>query len=375
MPHEREMELIIRTQEQEGLRPRENARGVVVPKETGVPAPEVQALTRRDAAGSPTYYDVPMLKPPVWKWEIATYFFLGGLSAGAFLLARLAERFGGRKYRDVTRAGTLVAAASFAPCPALLIKDLGDPKRFHYMLRVFKPGSPMNFGAWVLTAYGAFLSAAAFREWYRGVGGEPEGPLARAADSAIGVVSDGAGVPTAILLAGYTGVLLSTSNTPLWARNPWIGPLFGASAVSTGAAATRLLLEAKRPIESGDIEDVEGTPCERSAEHPLERIEVSSKLAEAATLAGYLASAGILAAPLTKGEYAPHLWGGVVGAGLVASTVAEGVAKRYKKASPYLKLAGAALTLAGGFALRWAMVHAGHASAKDSKANREASRR
>jgi formate-dependent nitrite reductase membrane component NrfD len=338
--------------------------GAMLPRARAL-APEVQALTRRDSAGAPTYYDIPILKPPVWKWEIAGYFFLGGISAGAFLLARLAERFGGRKYRDVTRAGTIVAAASFAPCPALLIKDLGDPKRFHYMLRVFKPSSPMNFGAWVLTAYGAFLSAAAFREWYRVVGGEPDGQLARAADSAIGIVSDGAGVPTAILLASYTGVLLSTSNIPMWARNPWIGPLFGASAVSTGAAATRLLLEAKRPTEPGESGDVGW---------PLRQIEAASKLTEAATLAGYLVSAGALAAPLTQGEYAPQLWGGVVGAGMVASTIAEGVARRNKKASPWLKLAGAALTLAGGFALRWAMVHAGHTSAKDSNANREASR-
>src|SRR5205085_5334062 len=92
----------------------------------------------------PGYYDVPMLKPPVWKWEIAGYFFLGGLSAGAYLLARMAERFGGRKYRDVTRAGTAIAWGSMLPCTPLLIKDLGDPKRFHYMLRVFKPSSPMN---------------------------------------------------------------------------------------------------------------------------------------------------------------------------------------------------------------------------------------
>jgi formate-dependent nitrite reductase membrane component NrfD len=359
MPEEIVLEQIRRTQEKEGLRPHENARGVVVPKTTGQPVSEVQALTKRDGSGAPAYYDVPMLKPPVWKWEIANYFFLEGVSAGAFLLARLAERFGGGRYRDVTRAGTIVAAATFAPCPALLIKDLGDPKRFHYMLRVFKPGSPMNLGAWTLTGYGAFMSAAAFREWYRNAAGEPEGRLAKAADSTIGIASDAIGIPLAILLAGYTGVLLSTSNTPLWARNPWIGPLFGVSAMSTGAAATRLLLRSKH---------------RNVTEKPLERVESVGRMAEAATLAGYLASAGTLAAPLTKGRYAAHLWGGVVGAGLVASTVAETVAKRYKKASPFLKLAGAALTLVGAYALKWAMVHAGPPSAKDPKANREMSR-
>jgi formate-dependent nitrite reductase membrane component NrfD len=164
----------------------------------------------------------------------------------------------------------------------------------------------------------------------------------------------------AILLAGYTGVLLSTSNTPIWARNPWIGPLFGVSAMSTGAAATRMLLKPKQKALT---------------EKPLEQVETVGRLAEAATLAGYLASAGTLAEPLTKGRYAAQLWGGAVGAGLVASAAVETVAKRYKKAAPLLKIAGAALTLAGAYALKWAVVHAGHASAKDSKANREASKR
>ena len=40
---------------------------------------------KRQSATPKSYYDVPMLKPPVWKWEIATYFFLGGLSAGAYM--------------------------------------------------------------------------------------------------------------------------------------------------------------------------------------------------------------------------------------------------------------------------------------------------
>ena len=36
---------------------------------------------------------------------------------------------------------------------ALLVLDLGDPLRFHHMLRVFKPSSPMSLGTWSLTIY------------------------------------------------------------------------------------------------------------------------------------------------------------------------------------------------------------------------------
>src|ERR1700759_80001 len=34
-----------------------------------------------------SYYGRPVLKPPVWEWKIPAYFFAGGLSAGAALLA------------------------------------------------------------------------------------------------------------------------------------------------------------------------------------------------------------------------------------------------------------------------------------------------
>lgn len=34
------------------------------------------------------------------------------------------------------------------PAPGLLIADLGRPARFLNMLRILKPRSPMNLGAW-----------------------------------------------------------------------------------------------------------------------------------------------------------------------------------------------------------------------------------
>jgi hypothetical protein len=43
----------------------------------------------------------------------------------------------------------------------LLVLDLGDPLRFHHMLRTFKPGSPMSVGTWCLTIFSLPLTAAA----------------------------------------------------------------------------------------------------------------------------------------------------------------------------------------------------------------------
>src|SRR2546422_1017372 len=44
-----------------------------------------------------------------------------------------------------------------------------------------------------------------------------------------------------LFIAGYTGILLSVTNRPIWADSPWLGALFVASGVSTGAAALILL--------------------------------------------------------------------------------------------------------------------------------------
>jgi formate-dependent nitrite reductase membrane component NrfD len=322
---------------------------------------------RRQDRPAPSYYDVPMLKPPVWTWEIAAYFFLGGLSAGAYLLARMAERFGGGRYRNVTRAGTAVAIAALTPCPLLLIDDLGDPKRFHYMLRVFKPQSPMNLGAWTITGYGGAVTLAALNEWRkRGRNGNEKQAASLAeklVDGVISGIADGAGVPLALLLGGYTGVLLSSTSTPIWARNGWLGPLFSVGAFSTGASAVRLALEAAEP-------EMEKHP----AHTPLLRAEQAAHLAEAVTLGGFLAAAGDLAAPVTQGRYALTLWGGAVGAGLILPALLEHAPIRSKQARRWLRLAGAAAGLTGGFLLRWAITQAGHPSGSDPQAARTASR-
>ena len=349
---------------------------------------------RKPEIETPTsYYDVPMLKPPVWKWEIATYFFLGGLSAGAYLLARTAARFGGKRYQDITQAGTAIAATAFVPCAPLLIRDLGDMTRFHYMLRVFKPRSPMNLGTWTLTGYGAVLTLTALKEWRKGRrGGDRETgrqgnrerekgkrkkekekvtsqhrtpntqhrppPSSLLLDAAL----DGAGMPLALLLAGYTGVLLSTSATPLWARNRWLGPLFSASAISTGASALELALQAHSP-------NAEAAPSHR----PLKQIDAVAKITEAVALAGYLGEAGKFAAPITTGKYAPHFWGGAVGAGLAGSALLGAIPVKNPKTRRALRIVGAAAGLAGGFALRWAVSQGGHISGSDPQAARDSS--
>ena len=189
----------------------------------------------------------------------------------------------------------------------------------------------MNLGAWTLAGYSGVAMFHALLQWREDaakskVKTEPDEPMSEG-EKALRLALDGAGVPLALLLAGYTGVLLSTTATPIWARNPWIGPLFSASAFGTGAAAVGLALELTDPEE--------GEPSSRK---PMRAITAAARVTEAACYAGFLRSAGELARPITQGEYAPLHLLGAVGAELVVSTVLENIPVKSEKTRRALRI-------------------------------------
>jgi formate-dependent nitrite reductase membrane component NrfD len=176
-----------------------------------------------------SYYGRPVLKQPVWDWKIAAYLFCGGLSAGSALVgagADLTRRPGLRKSSRIGALLSILASLYF------LVADLGRPERFHHMLRVAKPSSPMSMGTWMLTAYGpgAGLAGAAElmpsrlrRTWL----GRLVGWLARPA----GLWAAG----TAPGVASYTAVLLSHTAVPAWRdAHPYLPFVFTGSAAASG---------------------------------------------------------------------------------------------------------------------------------------------
>ena len=183
---------------------------------------------------------------PHWTWFIIPYFFVGGLAGGAAFLAAVLDLFGAPEDRPVVRTGHTVAAAGAILSGLLLTIDLGRPLRFWHMLFqsanlpaiMFKAWSPISVGAWAILVFGlcTVLSVLGARAeegrlqnaGLRAVGGAVRGGVAK--------LVSGLGGLLGIFVAGYTGVLLSVTNRPIWADSPWLGALFVASGVSTGAA-------------------------------------------------------------------------------------------------------------------------------------------
>jgi len=289
------------------------------------------------------YYGQRVLLSGPWHWLVTWYFYLGGISGASFLLATLAGWFGGDRARGIRRAGHLVSAAAIAPAPALLILDLGRRARFHHMLRVFKPLSPMNSGAWALSL---FAVASGLSAWHELAETRllPR-PLRRVGQALPQGVVSAAGATTALYFSGYTGTLLATTAIPLWGRTPILGALFMSSAAATGGAAIDTVLA------------VAGRDAPQLVAPGL-----AALVAEAALSEALLRRLGPeVARPLTTGR--TRRWFTAYRAVGMGVPLALGVLPMRRDRG--VRLASAAATLVGGFCLRAAIVEGGHESAED----------
>jgi hypothetical protein len=191
------------------------------------------------AATAPVaYYGQPIVKPPVWTWQIGLYFFVGGTAGMSGVLA-LAGLLTGQPLA-FARAALAMAFAGAVLSPALLIADLGRPARFLNMLRVFKWRSAMSMGVWTLLSFSAFAAAALLLALARplltraGVSPTASGAL-------LFVVVAGTAAFGAVL-ATYTGVLLGATAVPVWSSHHRLLPFhFGVVALGSASAILELL--------------------------------------------------------------------------------------------------------------------------------------
>jgi len=302
-----------------------------------------------------SYYGRPIVKPPVWKPEIPLYFFFGGL-AGASANLAAAATFAGRP--RLARRAWVGAFVGVTVSPMLLIKDLGRPKRFLYMLRVIKITSPMSLGAWLLAANGGATTLATGLNLLlpRRRGGLPE----------VGAALLGAP------LATYTAALITNSAIPAWSEARVEMPfVFGASAAASAAGAALLTVPGDE-AEPARALGIAAVVVEEAASKimlkrlgPLAKAYEKGEAGKVDKAARALSAAGALA--LLAGGRRGRSGSSPRGAGLArgrrgAKAPAGGGGDPARRA---ISAAGGALLLAGAVCKRWAVFKAGFASAED----------
>jgi len=171
------------------------------------------------------YENTLVTKVPGWHGIISWDALLNGMATGLFLAAAVSELAAPAVFMHVAKVAYPVALVLLLIDLGLLVLDLGDPFRFHHMLRVFKPGSPMSVGTWCLTIFSLPLTAAAGLSLLAILGFDFE--WARILAVILGLLP-GFGS------AAYKGVLLSTNAQPGWKDARWLGGYLTNSALLMG---------------------------------------------------------------------------------------------------------------------------------------------
>jgi len=288
-----------------------------------------------------SYYGRPIVKAAPWAHDIPAYLFMGGVAAGSSLLSAGADLSGRPALR---RTGRLGSIAALTLSLIALVHDLGRPARFHHMLRVAKPTSPMSVGTWILTAYGPFAGLAAASE-LRGL--LPAGLRTGLIGRLLGLSGRPAGLVAATVapaVASYTAVLLTDTATPTWHAAHRHLPFVFVGSASAASGGLGMI----------------GAPVDEAG--PARRLAVGGALLELAVEHKMEQAMGITAEPLHEGSA-----GRLMRASRVLTVAGTLGTLSVGRRSRLGAVASGAALMVGSACLRFGIFDAGQESARDPR--------
>jgi hypothetical protein len=186
------------------------------------------------------YADQTVTKAPPWHGLVAWDMLFNSLATGLFLTAAIGEFVSPAVFPPGAGTAYPIALVLLLVDLGCLVGDLGDPKRFHHMLRVFKLGSPMSLGTWCLTIYSfplTVVAAISLLDWpvFAGVRNLASADLL-ATFERVRTLAVILALAPAFGSAVYKGVLISTSAQPGWKDARWLGAYLTSAAPMLGSA-------------------------------------------------------------------------------------------------------------------------------------------
>jgi Fe-S-cluster-containing dehydrogenase component/formate-dependent nitrite reductase membrane component NrfD len=152
-------------------------------------------------------YDAPA-KGVLWGWEVGAYVWTKGIAAGAFLVPIITGYVIDIPFQ-MKQLGAWIAMIFLVLTGILLIKDLGRPDRFLYVLLRPQWRSWLTRGAYIITAYGGVLTAWIVANYFL-------------RDDLLRYIEP-AGIVLALLAAVYTAFLFAQAK----GRDFWQSPMLG----------------------------------------------------------------------------------------------------------------------------------------------------
>lgn len=270
-----------------------------------------------------------------WKEKVSGYLVTKAIAAGVMLVAALLVLMGhSDQQAAVGVVPPMVAGVFLGLTGVLLIGDLKQPTRFHYLI------TKGNWSSWLVKgAYVLMFFAAVCAVWWIGGLTESAGLLKV---MAIPAVIGAAGT------AGYTAFLFGQcEGRDLW-QTPLLLPVLLAQAVTAGGATFAIIdLFMDVPAERGIAWVLLGGVWATAALVAMELFSHGSRHVELAVH------------EMTSGAYATQFWVGGIAVGLILPGSIAIVDLAADVTSPGLLAAGGLAALIGMFAYEDAFVRAG----------------
>jgi len=191
----------------------------------------------------------PYVLQPEWEWPITIALFIAGVASGTYASMGLIHFAGDLRDRPVAWRLGFIPLPLMLIVPLLLIVDLGEPSRFLNLLiknpaaaerggpLMFNANSPMNWGSWAMVLFG-FFAALAFLDALHHTGRLRLAWLPAISEN---IVVIAIGELLALVVSGYSGVLVNVTNQGVWSDTWLVGALFICFSELSGMAVALIV--------------------------------------------------------------------------------------------------------------------------------------
>lgn len=180
-----------------------------------------------------------------WGLDAVVYMFTAGIGAGVYLISALGV-FGIKELKSIEKPALVLSIVLVAIAPINLFLAMGRPERFWRIFFTPNPTSAIVFGAYALTVFVIVAGLTLYFSIRKDLPGRSLSQDQIANDNRKIIILEKIGIPLALVVIGYTGLLLALSRARVLWHTSLMPVIFFVSSIISGVA---LLIVVSRVLQ------------------------------------------------------------------------------------------------------------------------------